>query len=253
MRIIEINVNKQIQEIVTENDINSMSNNLIENSVNYIKLHFNFDEEWDGFNTKYVIFKNKSNKVKSLIDEDNNCMVPASVIRVPNFSFSILSENDTQRLTTNIIYIEVGKTIAIDNVGEEEELELLYKQLETMITVENSEIKELKDMISNLEVEVDLSDVTAQLNRIESVVFGIQNQLNIITSKTNYIPQINEYVVKMDDKMGNNETKADGTLFNYSYWGLVRAEEAKANTQAIIELLTDADVLVNEILEELEE
>lgn len=252
MRIIEINVNKQIQEIVTENNINSMSNNLIENSANYIKLHFNFDEEWDGFNTKYVIFKNKSNKVKSLIDEDNNCIVPASVIRVPNFAFSILSENDTQRLTTNIIYIEVGKTIAIDNVGEEEELELLYKQLETMITVENSEIKELKDMISNLEVDVDLSSIIAQLNRIESVVFGIQNQLNSITSKSNYITQTNENVIKIDNKIGDNDTKADGTLFNYSYWGLVRAEEAKVNTQAIIQLLTDANTLTNEILEKLE-
>lgn len=246
MRNIEINVNKQIQTITSEKEV------LVENSANLIQLHFNFDSEWDNFNTKYVIFKNKSNKVKSLIDENNNCVVPGSILRVPNFSFSVLSENETQRITTNILYIELEKTISLDNVEEEQELELLYKQLETLITVENSEIEELKDMISNLEVEVDLSDVTAQLNRIESIILGIQNQLNIITSKTNYIQQINEYVVKIDNKLGNNDTKADGTLFNYSYWGLVRAEEAKVNTQAIIELLTDADVLADEILEELE-
>lgn len=250
MRIIEINVNKQIQEIVTENNINSMSNNLIENSANYIKLHFNFDEEWDGFNTKYVIFKNKSNKVKSLIDEDNNCIVPASVIRVPNFAFSILSENDTQRLTTNIIYIEVGKTIAIDNVGEEEELELLYKQLETMITVENSEIKELKDMINNL--EVDLSDVNTKLDNIIQMTSQLMGTISTINNINNNVNNVGNAVGILNNKIGDNDTKADGTLFNYSYWGLVRAEEAKANTQAIIELLTDATVLTNEILEKLE-
>lgn len=246
MRNIEININKQIQTITSEKEM------LIENSANLIQLHFNFDEEWDGFNTKYVIFKNKSNKVKSLIDENNNCVVPASILRVPNFSFSLLSENDTQRITTNILYIELEKTISLDNVEEEQELELLYKQLETMITVENSEIEELKNMISNLEVDVDLSSIITQLNRIESVIFGIQNQLDSITSKSNYITQINENVIKINDKIGDNDTKADGTLFNYSYWGLVRAEEAKANTQAIIELLTDVDVIVDEILEKLE-
>lgn len=145
MRIIEINVNGQIQTITTDND------NLIENSVNYIQLHFTFNSDWDEFNTKYAIFKNKTNKIKSLIDENNNCIVPVSVIKVPNFCFSLISENDTQRLTTNILYIEVGKTISLDNIKEEEELELLYKQLETLITVENSEIEELKNMINNLE------------------------------------------------------------------------------------------------------
>lgn len=247
MRNIEINVNKQIQTIASKKEV------LVENSANLIQLHFNFDEEWDNFNTKYVIFKNKSNKVKSLIDENSNCVVPASILRVPNFSFSLLSENDIQRITTNILYIELEKTISLDNVEEEQELELLYKQLETMITVENFEIEELKNMINNLEVDVDLTNIIAQLNRIESVVFGIQNQLNSITSKSNYITQTNENVIKIDNKIGDNDTKADGTLFNYSYWGLVRSEEAKSNTQTIIELLTDANVLVDKILEELGE
>lgn len=246
MRIIEINVNKQIQEIVTD------TNEIIENSANYIQLHFNFDSEWDGFNTKYVIFKNKTNKVKSLIDEDNNCIVPASVIRVPNFLFSILSENDTQRLTTNIIYVEVGKTIAIDNVEEEEELELLYKQLETMITVENSEIEELKNMINDLEVEVDLTDVNSKLDYVIQMTSQLMGTISTINNINSNINTIGNVVSTINDKLGDNDTKADGTLFNYSYWGLVRAEEAKANTQAIIELLTDADVLADEILEELE-
>lgn len=246
MRIIEINVNKQIQEIVTD------TNEIIENSANYIQLHFDFDSEWDGFNTKYVIFKNKTNKVKSLIDEDNNCMVPASVIKVPNFSFSVLSENDTQRLTTNIIYVEVAKTIAIDNVEEEEELELLYKQLETMITVENSEIEELKNMINNLEVDVDLTDVNAKLDYVIQMTSQLMGTISTINNINSNINTIGNVVSTINDKLGDNDTKADGTLFNYSYWGLVRAEEAKANTQAIIELLTDVDVIVDEILEKLE-
>ena len=165
MRNIEINVNKQIQTITSEKEV------LIENSANLIQLHFNFDEEWDDFNTKYVIFKNKSNKVKSLIDENNNCIVPTSILRVPNFSFALLSENDIQRITTNILYIELEKTISLDNVEEEQELELLYKQLETMITVENSEIEELKNIINNLETNTQailelLTDSNALVDEI---------------------------------------------------------------------------------------
>ena len=134
MRTIEIKVNEQLQEI--END----TNNLIENSVNIIKLHFEF-EGWNDFNNKYVIFKNKKQKVKVLLDSKSECYVPFSVIKVPSFSFSVLSENDTQRITTNILYIEVNKTIELDNIQEEEELTLLYKQLETLSTVSNKELE----------------------------------------------------------------------------------------------------------------
>ena len=251
MRIIEINVNKQIQEIISENDVNSMSN-LIENSANYIKLHFTFDEDWNGFNTKYVIFKHKSNKVKSLIDEDGYCVVPYSVIRVPNFSFSVLSENDTQRLTTNILYIEVGKTISVDSVQEEKELELLYKQLETLVTLENNEIEELKEMINNIgdniSVDVDLSEINAKLDNIIQMTSQLMGTVSTISNIDRNVSSIGNLVGTMNDKLGDENSG----IVHDTKWSLTRIEETKSNTNTIISLLTDANVIADEILETLE-
>lgn len=233
MRIIEINVNKQIQEIVTDN------NNLIENSANYIKLHFNFDEDWNGFNTKYVIFKHKSNKVKSLIDEDGCCVVPYSVIQTPNFSFSVLSENDTQRLTTNILYIEVGKTISVDSVKDEQELELLYKQLETLVTLENNEIEELKEMINNLgdniSVDVDLSEINAKLDDLSASVGQI---LNVVNYNKTTLNNINSNVNSVGNLLGVVNGKTDTTKEN--------TDTIISQTDTIINLLTDTNTLLTD-------
>lgn len=253
MRTIEIKVNEQLQEI--END----TNNLIENSVNIIKLHFKF-EGWNDFNNKYVIFKNKKQKVKVLLDSNSECYVPFSVIKVPSFSFSILSENDTQRITTNILYVEVNKTIELDNIQEEEELTLLYKQLETLSTVSNKELESLKNLIKNLKVETDLTDVTTKLDTIQnmqqSLISMINGMLNQVLNGTNRLPDMNTTLTEnnnnikdLQKKIGNNTDKNDGTLFHHAYWGMIRSEQSNNNTLSILNLLTDTNTTLNSILD----
>lgn len=251
MRTIEIKVNEQLQEI--ENN----TNNLIENSVNIIKLHFNF-EGWKDFNNKYVIFKNKKQKVKVLLDSNSECYVPFSVIKVPSFSFSVLSENDTQRITTNILYIEVNKTIELDNIQEEEELTLLYKQLETLSTVSNKELESLKDLIKNLKVETDLTEVTTKLDTIQnmqqSLISMINGMINQVLNGTNRLPDMNTTLTEnntnikdLQKKIGNDTDKNDGTLFHHAYWAMIRAEQAHADTQKILAALNVTPTTIEEI------
>lgn len=253
MRTIEIKVNEQLQEI--END----TNNLIENSVNIIKLNFEF-EGWNDFNNKYVIFKNKKQKVKVLLDNNSECYVPFSVIKVPSFSFSVLSENDTQRITTNILYVEVNKTIELDNIQEEEELTLLYKQLETLSTVSNKELESLKDLIKNLKVETDLTDVTTKLDTIknmqQSLISMINGMLNQVLNGTNRLPDMNTTLTEnntnikdLQKKIGNDTDKNDGTLFHHCYWSMIRSEQSNNNTLSILNLLTDTNTTLNSILD----
>ena len=253
MRTIEVKVNEQLQKI--END----TNNLIENSVNIIKLHFEF-EGWDDFNSKYVIFKNKKQKVKVLLDSNNECYVPFSVIKVPSFSFAVLSENDTQRITTNILYVEVNKTIDLDNIQEEEELTLLYKQLETLSTVSNKELESLKDLIKNLKVETDLTEVTTKLNTIQniqqSLIQMVNGMISQVLSGTNRLPNMentltenNTNIKDLQKKIGNDTDKEYGTLFHYSYWSMIRSEQSNNNTLSILNLLTDTNTTLNSILD----
>lgn len=243
---IEINVKEQIQTITSKKEV------IVENSANLIQLHFEFDETWNDFNTKYVIFKNKTKKLKSLIDENNNCIVPISILRVPNFSFSLLSENDTQRITTNILYLELEKTISLDNIEEEQELELLYKQLETLVTLENNEIEELKEMINNLgdniSVDVDLSEI---INKLDDLSASVGQILNVVNYNKTTLNSISSNVNSVGNLLGIVNGKTDETKEN--------TDTIISQTDAIITLLTntntlltDANAIADEILEELE-
>lgn len=142
-----------------------------------------------------------------------------------------------------------------------------------VVEVDQSEvlaaIEDVKKDIGNIEVDVDLSPLSTKIDNLDSKVTNIPtndytSDLSMINGK---IDSMNNMVQNgvisnvntINDKLGNNDTKADGTLFNYSYWGLVRAEEAKIaaqdNTtllQAISSQLSNANTLADDILTLLE-
>ena len=171
-------------------------------------------------------------------------------------------------------YVEVQETLD----------EILYKLdhikidtsglvVEVDLTSVLNETQEIKDLINNLEIDVDLSPISSKLDDLSEDVSNIptndytndiaqiKGQVNSINSmlQMSIISNLNQTVSnteiirqdtsRIDNKLGNNDTKADGTLFNYTYWALVRAEEAKSNTVAIMSMLTDVNTLVDEILE----
>ena len=183
----------------------------------------------------------------------------------------------------------------IQDYPEIEEYIEVQEQLEIMA----QEMKKTQDMIANIKVEVDTSDLkvevdmseintklddlddkvtniptndySSDLGQIQSDVTttkgmitsmnnaiqnGVISNLNIVKQTTENTKKDTEDIL---ERMGDNDTKQDGTLFNYSYWGLVRAEEAKSaamsnNTmlQTIYTQISDANTLSDEILALLE-
>lgn len=152
-----------------------------------------------------------------------------------------------------------------------------YPQVENYLELQE-ELLKIEDMILNIKVEVDTSDIkvnvdmsetNAKIDNVSEQVSNIPtnnytNDLNMINGK---IDSMNNMVQNgvisnvntISNKIGDNDTKQDGTLFNYSYWGLIRAEEAKISSQANNELLqtiatqlSNANTLADDILTLLE-
>lgn len=173
----------------------------------------------------------------------------------------------------------------IQDYPEIEEYIEVQEQLEIMA----QEMKKTQDMIANIKVEVDTSDLKVEVDMSEinaklddlddkvtniptndysddlgqiqsdvtttkgmitsmnnAIQSGIISNLNIVKQTTGDTKEDTEEILA---RMGDNDTKVDGTLFNYTYWALVRAEEAKSNTIEIMSMLTDVNTLVDEILE----
>ena len=145
-----------------------------------------------------------------------------------------------------------------------------YPQVENYLELQE-ELLKIEDMILNIKVEVDTSDIkvnvdmsetNAKIDNVSKQVANIPtttytNDLSMINSKVDGINNMVQNGVisnvnTINDKLGNNDTKADGTLFNYSYWGLVRAEEAKLLSQQILSQLSNANTLADDILTLLE-
>ena len=166
-----------------------------------------------------------------------------------------------------------------------------YPQVENYLELQE-ELLKIEDMIANIKVEVDTSDIKVNvdmsetnakiddlseqvgniptsdysddLGQIQSDVTNIKGRVSTIDSMLNFgvISPINSIKDTGErtntnthtilNRMGDNDTKADGTLFNYTYWGLTRTEEVKSLSQQILSQLSDANTLSDEILALLE-
>ena len=136
------------------------------------------------------------------------------------------------------IKIDVGE-VSIDNTEVLKAIDEVKEDIENI----NVDFSPIETQISNVSEQVSnipTNDYTNTLSMINSKVDGINNMVqNGVVSNIN----------TLNDKIGNNDTKQDGTLFNYSYWGLVRAEEAKVLSQQILSQLSEVNSIVEDILE----
>lgn len=160
------------------------------------------------------------------------------------------------------IKVDVGE-VTIDNtevLNAIDEVKEDIANIDIDLSPISSKLDDLDDKVTNIptnDYSSDIAQIKGQVNTINMVVQGnLVSNTNTIKADTNYT---NEKVISIDNKIGDNETKGDGTLFNYSYWGLVRAEEAKSaamsnNTmlQTIYTQMSDANTLSDEILALLE-
>lgn len=167
----------------------------------------------------------------------------------------------TQDMIANI-KVEVGE-VTIDNTEVLNAIDEVKEDIAN-INVDLSPISSKLDDLSEQVENIPTNDYTNDIAQIKGQVSSVNAmmQTNLI-SNTNAIKTntelTGEKVTSINNKIGDNDTKGDGTLFNYSYWGLVRAEEAKSaaqvNTtilQTISSQLSDANTLSDEILALLE-
>ena len=155
-------------------------------------------------------------------------------------------------------YVEVQETLD----------EILYKLdhikidtsglvVEVDMSETNAKIDDLSEQVENIptnDYTNDIAQIKGQVNTINMVVQGnLVSNTNAIKADTNYT---NEKVISIDNKIGDNDTKQDGTLFNYAFWGVERIMETKGisqsnNTilQAIYTQMSDANTITDEILE----
>ena len=108
--MLTFDVNKQI---ITRTD----SNVAIADSVDYLTATFSFSEEWENC-SKTIIFRS-GDTIKSLLLENDTCIVPWEVINLGGFKVSVIGVNGNVLITTNVIDIPCGASGYAD--GEEPE------------------------------------------------------------------------------------------------------------------------------------
>lgn len=176
-------------------------------------------------------------------------------------TFSVLAQD----------YPEIEDYIEVQTMLQE----ILYKmdnikidtsdlQVSVDMSETNAKIDDLSEQVGN----IPTNDYTSDLGQIQSDTTTIKSRVNnlntivesSLVSNTNAIKSntelTSEKVNTIDAKIGDNETKGDGTLFNYAYWNLERTMETKGiaqsnNTmlQTLCTQMSDANTLTDEILE----
>lgn len=102
--MLEFNVKKQIIERIDDFDV-------VADSRNYLKAHFNLSEEWIGDVTAVFGFGGQFYNV--VLDDDSTCVVPFEVIKMPEFSVSLFCDGE-KLVTSNIATVEVKKSGMIE-------------------------------------------------------------------------------------------------------------------------------------------
>lgn len=80
---------------------------VISDSIRFLKIHFNFDEYWDGFEKTAVFAHNGEKFLVALSDGnsiylgDNTCYVPQEVIKAQSFSVSVFGNKDGTVITSS--------------------------------------------------------------------------------------------------------------------------------------------------------
>lgn len=105
--------NKMFLEFKVDRQIINRIDNLkpVEDSVNYLYLHFTFSSDWDGLK-KRVTFIRLDESITSYLDENDNCVVPSYINQYSGFYVTLVGENEKNQIlvTTNKKFISVTKS-----------------------------------------------------------------------------------------------------------------------------------------------
>lgn len=121
---------------------------IISDSIRFLKIHFNFDEYWDGFEKTAVFSHNGEKFLVALCDGnsiylgDNICYVPQEVIKAQSFSVSVFGNKDSTVITSS----SEDVSVADSGVGKRIPRDPTPTAWSQMLEIENH----TNDMVSEL-------------------------------------------------------------------------------------------------------
>ena len=104
---------------VKNQSVNLYYDDVVSDSVKYLKIHFEFSDDWNGY-TKTAIFHNENTDKtvtvlmvngEPLYLGDDTCLVPHEVIKSPQFTVSVCGILGDSTITTD------AKTVVVHESG----------------------------------------------------------------------------------------------------------------------------------------
>lgn len=226
------------KEIFCDEDIHI---NFLENEVT--TLTFIVPSELDNFSSVCVL-ETPSKKKKTLPINNNTLIISNEVSFAPgNWNLIFYSVKDESVFISNKLSFKVEKNYLDKEESEEmdENIEILYLELlEKMKTLDTLDLDNLENMNTDIQT---IKTTTNNIIKISSQILDTVNYNKTMLDNLNNKVESNLNAIgTLNNKIGDNDTKADGTLFNYTYWALTRIEEDKAidtqNSNKLDEILS---------------
>ena len=197
---LEFTINEQICRIVDKRQ------QAVDLSENYLVLSFTFSDDWENTG-KFVLYPMPDGTVLRQGINNNKSVVPADVLTGDRFYFTVYGINNNERITTNLVKVNLLKSGFTDDAvtpGEDEltpsVVEEIYLALDGKANTNHTHIME------------DITDLPVfyTKNEVDNLIHNIQNSIqfklakNIIQTdetlqmtvqvKQNGFPSINETV-----------------------------------------------------------
>lgn len=233
-------------KIANDKSIKCLNGNIIcrKGETNIDELAFDVDENLLQYNNFLILYSPNKTTYIDIITNDLRYVIGSYITNeVGTWTIQFLSSTQEDILAEDeiddekIIMISDTLTLAVKNSLVSDEL---------VFPPTSSNLDLLGEQLSN--IYNTLSVVIEEYPQIQDYI-AIQDQMGEVISRLSGLKNVTENTIvsnqnKLIDRIGNNDTKADGTLFNYSYWGLIRAEEAKSLSQQVLNKL---DVIANKL------
>lgn len=133
-------------------------------TVNYIKVHFNLDENWDGYDSIRAVWANKAT-ISTLLDSNNDCVIPFEVlankgdVMVNLIASKVENGEVTDRFTS---YPFVACSITADVVlNGSETVPIIPSQFEQFVEAVKDDADRAEQAVSDSREQADRSETEA--------------------------------------------------------------------------------------------
>lgn len=276
--VLEFEINNQI---IKRKDIFTP----VANSENYLYIHFNFSEDWEGLE-KIITFERESDVISLYLDINNSCVVPKIINKHSGFFISLNGVNKEKQvlITTNKYFINIidsGQTrffetyirnINTETLEYEKNGDVAYLEIPNIYGTKLNLIKE-KGIIQLLgrnnenDEEIVLNEIDLPTEKIitniyydtekESLIFQFENNADIEVAIGD-IFELDDYYNKNEINTFLNDLKQELINYTNEKENALKQEingvknDISNNDKSYIEKFNQIDIKINNTKEELE-